>query len=454
MKYSSSHQHRFFPLFLLIPALYALSGAANAQQAVTLDRVVAIVDDGVVMLSELNEQMDMIEARLAQQPDTQVPPREVLLNQVLEHLIVQELQLQMAERAGVEVEPKELDDAIDEMRRNNNLSEEQFAEQLQHEGMTMEHLRDNVRKEILVNRVQRGVIGRRIKVTDHDVESFLNSKEGQFWTSPEYHLGHILIAVGSSAPEAEVAAAKQKADDIVAKLRAGADFAQMAITYSSGQNALNGGDLGWRKAEEMPELFASQLTNVAAGDIAGPFRSGAGFHILKVEEQRGGGERLVEQSKVRHILISPSEILTDEQARQKLIDLRQQVLDGKATFAELAKEYSEDIGSKQSGGDVGWSLPGQFVPEFEATIAKTTIGEISMPFRTQFGWHILTVEDRRKEDMSETVKHNQAMNLLYSRRFEEELPIWLQEIRDEAFVDIKLSNQISAGEDSSGSSQP
>ncbi|MEX1032837.1 MAG: peptidylprolyl isomerase [Cellvibrionaceae bacterium] len=423
-------------LAAVLLATTSLTGTATAE-TVVIDRVAAIVDEDVVMESELKTQLEAITARMRAQ-EAQPPPREVLEAQVLEHLIVQQLQLQIAKRASIRVEDTEIDQAIQQMQASNNMTEEQLMAELRREGLTPTELRANIRRELTITHVQRGVLNNRIKITEHDVDSFLASKEGQFWNAPDYRISHILIAASSSADESAINAAQQRARDLYEQLQAGADFSQLATTYSADQYALQGGDWGWRQPTELPELFAQQLAELKVGEVSEPFRSGAGFHLLKIDDQRGGEQALVEQTKTRHILLKPSAILSEAQAQQKLADIRNKVLAG-GDFAAYAKEHSDDIGSMLSGGDLGWSLPGQFVPEFERTMNQTAIGEVSEPFRSEHGWHILQVEDRRQQDMSERVKRNQARNLLRSRRFEEELPIWLQEIRDEAYVDVKLA---------------
>lgn len=419
--------------FALAAGLY--SGLATAE-TVTIDRVAVIVDDDVVMESELDAQVEAISARMQGQ-GAQLPPRDVLRAQVLEHLIVQQLQMQIAERADVSVEEAELNQALEQMRSSNNMTEAQFLAQLEQEGMSVGELRESIRREMIISRVQRGVLNNRIEITEHDVDSFLASKEGQFWNAPDYRIAHILLPTSGGADEAAVQAVEQRAQELYERLQAGEDFGQLATTYSAGQFALEGGDWGWRSPTELPELFAQQVAEMQVGDVSEPFRSGAGFHILTIKDQRGNEQALVEQTKVRHVLLKPSAILSDEEARQRLLKMRQDALDG-ADFGAFAKEHSDDIGSKLSGGDLGWSLPGQFVPEFEEAMARTDVGDISMPFRSEHGWHILQVEDRRQQDMSERVKRNQAKNMLRNRRFEEELPIWLQEIRDEAYVEVKL----------------
>lgn len=431
-------------LLTLIVAGAGLHTPPSYGDTITIDRVAAVVDNDVIMESELNSQLAAIIGRMSEQ-GVQLPPEDVLKAQVLEHLVVQQLQLQMARRAKVQVDDAEVDATIAQMRQANGLSEEAFYAGLAQEGMNIEDLRESIRREILISRVQRGVLNNRIDISEHDVDSFLASKEGQFWNAPDYHIGHILIPVSSNADPDAIKTAQERAEQIFERLEAGEDFAQLATLYSADQSALQGGDWGWRSPTELPELFAEQLATMKVGEVSEPFRSGAGFHLLQVKNQRGNEQALVEQTRARHILLRPTAILNEEQAQQKLLQFRSQAQsDDQAelgeTFAELAKAHSDDIGSKMSGGDLGWSLPGQFVPEFERVMNETPVGEISLPFRSQHGWHILMVEDRRVQDMSERVKRNQAHNLLRNRRFEEELPIWLQEIRDEAYVEVKLAD--------------
>lgn len=439
MKLSLSH---FRPLtgalLALIVAGASLHTAPSYGETITIDRVAAIVDNDVIMESELNAQLSTIVTRMSGQ-GVQLPPLDILRAQVLEHLVVQQLQLQMARRARVQVEPAEVDATIAQMLQGSGLSEEAFIAELAQEGLTIDELRESIRREILINRVQRGVLNSRISVSEHDVDSFLASKEGQFWNAPDFHIGHILIPVSSNADPEAIRSAQDRAEEIFQRIEAGEDFSQLATLYSADQSALQGGDWGWRSPTELPELFAEELAKMKVGEVSKPFRSGAGFHLLQIKNQRGNEQALVEQTHARHILLRPTAILSEEQARDRLREFRSRVESG-ASFAELAKAHSDDIGSKMSGGDLGWSLPGQFVPEFEQVMNDTAVGEISQPFRSQHGWHILMVEDRRVQDMSERVKRNQAHNLLRNRRFEEELPIWLQEIRDEAYVEVKLAD--------------
>lgn len=418
-------------------AATALLGASMFTQAQTiaLDKVIAVVDDDVVMASELNQRLVMLATQL-QASNTELPPQDVMQQQLLEHLIVESLQLQIGDRVGVSITDAELDQAIERMKKANNLDHEQFLAKLKQDRLSLNSVREQIRRDMIIEQVQRGSVNRRIRISEQEIDNFLKSKEGELFSSPDYNLGHIFIGLSSSAGKDEINQAQAKADDLYQKLQTGAEFRQMAVANSNGQNALKGGDLGWRKSAQMPELFADAIATLSKNELTEPLRSGAGFHILKLYDVRGGGEQIIEQAKVRHILIKPSTILSNEEAQQQLTDIRQQIIDGE-DFAEMAREHSEDVGSMLSGGDLGWSLPGKFVPAFEAAMDSADVGEISEPFRSQFGWHILQVEERRQEDMSDTVKRNQARNLLRGRRFEEERINWLREIRDEAYVDIK-----------------
>ena len=422
---------------LLGSVLLATSQLGLAQSnTVSLDRVVAIVDKDVVLESELNDRKASILERLKGQYQ-QLPPEDVLNKQILEQLIIERIELGMAERYEIKVDEEEIDQAIGRVLQKNQITLAQLEADLKNQGLTIDGLRNQMRNELTISHLQQGIVNSRIKITEQDINNFLSSSDGKFATSPDFHIGHILIAVSSSADADTIAAAEKQANEIYQKLQSGSDFSQMAISYSNDQAALQGGDIGWRKLAQLPELFGDQMAQLVEGQVSKPFRSGAGFHILKNIEQRGGGEQLVEQTHARHILIKTSEIMDDAQARQKLLDLKMRIDKGE-DFGKLAREHSEDTGSMLSGGDLGWSTPGMFVPEFETAMGNTAIGGITRPFKSQFGWHILQVIERRKEDMSDKMKRNQAANVLRSRRFDEEFQLWLTQIREEAYVEIKL----------------
>lgn len=420
---------------LLFSALLAFShGSAQAEPRL-LDKVVAVVNNGVIMQSEVDERLIQV-AQNARANKVNIPDLESLRAQVVDHLVNEHLQLDMAKRVGMRISDEHVNRAIEQIRQSNQLSQQQFLEQLKLDGLTIDVLREKLRRDITLQQIQQAMVQQRIHISPLEIENFLKSADAQFWISPEYHLGHILISLSQSASNEEVEAARTKADNMVKRIRAGANFAQIAITESDGPTALNGGDLGWRKTSDLPSLFTDLLATMEPGHVSEPARSPAGFHILTVYDKRGNEPQTEMQSRARHILIKPSAILTDDEAKAKLANIRKRILAGE-DFAQLAKEHSEDIASMLSGGDLGWSKPGMFVPEFERTMAAMEVGEISEPFRSQFGWHILQVQERKQEDITTEVLQDKAARILTSRRFEDELQLWLREIRDEAFVDIK-----------------
>jgi peptidyl-prolyl cis-trans isomerase SurA len=411
------------------------SALAAPLQQVKLDRVVAIVDEDVVLESELSERLQSIMARLKTQY-SQLPEEAVLRKQVLEQLIVERIEVGLAKRYEIKVEEEEINESIENVKQKNKWNQAQLEADLSRQGLTLQGLREQMHNEIVISHLQQGVINSRLKISPQEIDNFLASSDGKFATSPDYHIGHILISVTSSADQEAIATAEKKAQDIYQKLQAGADFAQLAIAHSNDQSALDGGDIGWRKLAQLPELFGNQVSALKVGQASAPFRSGAGFHILKNVEQRGGGAQLVEQTHARHILVKTSEIMDDNDARDKLLALKERLEKGE-DFAKLARENSEDPGSMLAGGDLGWATPGMFVPAFEEAMVSTEMGKITRPFKSQFGWHILQVLERRKEDMSDQMKRNQAQNVIKSRRFEEEFQLWLAQIREEAYVETK-----------------
>ena len=299
-------------------------------------------------------------------------------------------------------------------------------------------MREQVRHEMILMRVQQGQVMRRIRISPQELDNFLESEEGRFLTSPDVNLGQILLSVPTGAGSEQVEAIAARARELLDQAQTG-DFKQLAMSYSADQTALEGGDLGWRKLAQLPGVFIEAVEDLEIGAISAPIRSGAGYHLLKLYERRGGDEQLIEQHFARHILIAPNQIRNDESTVNQLEELRQKVANGE-NFAILAKEYSEDAGSALNGGELGWSTPGMFVPEFEQTMNTIAIDEISRPFRSQFGWHIMQVTERRQQDFSDDIMRNRAQNLLRQRKYEEELQVWLQEIRDEAFIEIKSDN--------------
>lgn len=419
---------------MVLYSLLSFNVAADYQR---LEAIVAVVDDDVVLASELMARLDTVRTSMIEN-NVQMPPSDALINQIMERLIIENIQLQEAEKRGVTVDDETLARAVSSFASNNNLSMEEFRQTLVADGTNYRQFREEIRSELIITRLQRAMINRRISISEQDVQALLNSPFYQQMFSDEYRVGHIMRTLADDGTDADAQAAFAEAEGFVQDLRDGAEFAQMAIAKSSASTALEGGDLGWRRAGELPTLFADAVIDMQVGDIVGPMASGATIHIIKLLDQRGAGTERMAQTNVSHILIRPSEIVTNEQAKTQAEAVYERFQAGE-DFAALAKEFSEDPGSALNGGALGWSTPDQFVPQFAQVMMAADIGEVSTPFESEFGWHLLLVEDRREQDMSDEARRDMAMDLLFRRRFEEERQEWLKEIRDEAFVELRLN---------------
>ena len=402
-----------------------------------LDRVVAVVDSGVVMESQLNQRVQDIIGRL-RSDGIELPPKEVLEEQILERLIIEEIQLQIGDQAGVKISDAELNRALSMIASENSMNLEQFKESLDANNDSYVKLRDQVRKELIIQRVQRGKVGANIEISEQEIENFLNSEEGRSKLAEQYNVQQILLSLSSSAPENEVNLVKEKGADLIERYKEGESFEKLAATYTSDQNALEGGSLGWRKSSELPSLFSNVVVKMKVGEISELIRSGAGFHIIRLSEKRGEVVKFEDQTLVRHILIQSSEIRSENQTKELINEIHQELIDGE-DFKQLARQHSEDPGSKMEGGELGWSSPDSFDPAFEAVMNSIDIGEMSKPFQSSFGWHILEVLDRRNEDISDDVRKNRAYSIIFNRKFEQELQRTLIELRSESYVDIKLN---------------
>ena len=426
-------------LALVMCALACLSVPETAlAQYQKLDGIVAVVDDDVVLASELLDRLDLVR-RSSEENGTRLPPNDILVSQIMERLILENLQRQEAERRGINIDDETLSRAVNQFAQNNNLTLDEFRQALIADGNNFRQFREDIREEMLVNRLQRALVSRRISITEQDVQGLLNSPYYKQLFSDEYRVGHIMITIDEKASEEAARQALEKAQSLVTNLREGAEFGPVAMAESSASSALEGGDMGWRKAGELPSLFAEPVMQMSVGEIAQPIVSGNSIHVIKLLEQRGAGVQKAKQTKVRHILVRPSEIRTPSEAEEIIRDLHQRLGSG-SDFIELATEYSEDPGSALNGGDLGWSTPDQFVGIFAEVMQSTDEGAFSEPFLSQFGWHVLLVEGLREQDMSDEARRNMALELLHSRRFEEERQEWLKELRDEAFVEIRLPN--------------
>ncbi len=421
---------------LLVAASLAVSLVmAPGLRAATelVDQVVAIVDDDIIMASELRERIEALKESLNSR-GMELPPEDTLIRETLDRLILESIQLQKGLRVGVRISDAQLNAAIQNIAAQNRMSQEDFIAALEQQGQSYPLMREQVRREMIIQRVQGGNVNQRIQITPKEVDNFLATEDGKKLTQSEYHLIHGLLAVAPDASPAEEAAARAHVEQVLKKIRGGQAFEDV-LRASSGKYRFSGGDLGWRKAEDLPSLFSDIAPTLPKGATSDPIRSPSGFHIIYMQDLRGG-EQIVAQTEVRHILVKPSEILTDEQAQELVASLRARAEAGE-DFSELAREFSEDIGSAQEGGELGWTSPGQMVPEFQTAMDATAVGEISEPVRTQFGWHILLVEGRREQDMTSEAVRQKAADFLHNRKYQEELDAWLQQIRDEAFVDIK-----------------
>jgi peptidyl-prolyl cis-trans isomerase SurA len=410
----------------------AASVLAQTQQ---LDRVVAIVDDDIILASEYQYRLQQVEDNLQRQ-NIQAPPREVVARQVLDRLILEHIQLRMGERAGVRISDEQLNEALTGMARQNGMTLEQFRAKIESEGNSYATIREQVRQEMILSRVQQGNVRSRVQVTDQEVEDYLASEEGQKKTAAVYHIGHVLLPLAKETTLEQEKAAMAFMEELRIRLARGDAFERFMRTPDKTPYPFTGGDLGWRLAGDLPSVFVETVPALEPGGVSAPVRSASGLHLVKLFEKRGGGQ-ITQQTKVRHILIKPSEVRSDDQARQLATSLRERIVRGE-DFANLAREFSEDIGSAREGGELGWTTPGQMVPEFEQVMNQTAAGETSEPFRSSFGWHVLQVEDRRTQDLSDEMRRNQARNIIYSQKYEDELNTWLQKIRDEAFVEIKI----------------
>ena len=409
---------------------FTIALSANAQ-VVPLDSVVAIVDEDIILSSEVRDRVQQIKAS-ATQRGMELPDDETLIQETLDRLILESIQLQLADRFGIRIPDAQLDQAMTRVAAQNRLTLEQFRDALTQSGQSYLQMREALRDELAIQRVQQGSVMRDINITEREIDNFMATEEGEAMIEPEYRVVQALVSVSRSDSQDERAAKENFVDGVLANILAGADFSEAVSVIEPYE--FRGGDLGWRKLRDIPSMFSQIVPSLKPGQT-GKVESSSGLHLVHLAEARGI-ERLVEQTNVRHILVKPNEVLDDEAAREFIASLKQRIESGE-DFAELAKEHSDDIGSAQEGGELGWTNPGQMVPEFETAMAGAEVGTLTEPVRSEFGWHILEVTGRRTENFAEKVRRNQVANFLRESKYEEELENWLREIREEAFVDIK-----------------
>ena len=422
------------PLSALILASSMLAANAFAAEQ-PLDRIAAIVDNDVVMFSQYQSRLKEVQQTINKR-GVDVPSEDILRQQVMERLIIDAIQLQMAERSGIRISDEELSESMATIAERNGLTQREFEQALAADGLSLSDAQEQIRQEMLISRVRQYRVAERIQVTDQEVQNFLASDLGKMQLAEEYELANILIPVPDGASSEELGQAEKTVATIVEQLEKGGDFAQLAIRYSASENALEGGEMGWRKAAQLPPPFDRMLATMAVGQITPPSRTAGGIIMLKLLDKRGGDVVYRDETHVRHILRKPSEMRSAEATRTLATRLYERLRSGE-DFAQLAKQFSEDPGSALNGGDLNWIDPNSLVPAFREEMARTAIGELSQPFESQFGWHVLQVLDRRSTDSSVQMREQQALNLLRNRKYDEELQTWLRQIRDEAYVEIK-----------------
>ncbi|EGR0188073.1 peptidylprolyl isomerase SurA [Vibrio cholerae] len=416
-------------LISVLSALTLFNAHAEPKQ---LDSVAVIVNSGVILQSDVDSALKTIKAN-AKQNKQPLPQETVLREQVLEKLIIDTLQQQEADRIGVKIDDNRLNEAIKEIAKNNQQTQDQLIASVAQEGLTYPEFREQVRKEMAASDARNALVRRRINILPAEVDTLAELLAQETDATVQYKISHIQLRVDDGQDKS---AAETLANKLVNDLKNGADFAQMAYAYSKGPKALQGGDWGWMRKEEMPTIFADQIKMQNKGSIIGPFRSGVGFHILKIDDVKGLETVAVTEVNARHILIKPTIILSDEGAQKQLNEFVQRIKNGEVTFAELAQQYSQDPGSAAQKGELGYQTPDLYVPEFKHQIETLPVGQISEPFKTVHGWHIVEVLDRREVDRTDSALKNKAYRILFNRKFNEEASAWLQELRASAFVEV------------------
>ena len=417
---------------LLISSFLSIKAEAAPE---LLDSVSVIVDQGVVLESQITELIAVVK-RNAMLNNQSLPSDRALRTQAIEKLIIDNLQTQMAERMGIQISDPQLEQTILNIAKGENMEIAQFREKVAQEGVSYDTYREEIRKELILGEVRRANVRRRVYITEQEINNLVTLIDEQGDEQAEYNLGHILIEFPPEPTDTDIEQAKTRANKVIELLNKGSDFAKIATASSGGSLALEGGDMGWMNINSMPTLFAEAVQKKSKDDLIGPIRSGAGFHILKGKDLRGIEKIEIAEVNARHILITPSVILSDEKAEKMLKEFRGQILAGEADFAALAKEHSADSGSALKGGELGWADPNIYVPEFIATLNKLEVDEISDPVRSQYGWHLMQLTGKRLGDATQKRKEEKAYQLLFQRKFSEESEVWLREIRASAYIEV------------------
>jgi len=412
---------------------------ATSARIELLDRIVAVVNKEVITQYDLEERIGRVQREL-QRRGTGIIDRSEIEHQVLDRLVMERVQLQFARETGMRVDDLELDRTVNRVAEGNKLSLSEFRQTLERDAIPFDKFREDLRNEILLNRLREREVTSKITVSEGEIDNLMLEQSERKEIGTEYNIAHILIRVPEQATPDQVQARRARAEEAVKRLRDGADFAQLAATYSDAGDALQGGLIGWRSTQRLPELFVEAVSSLKPGDVSGVFRSPAGFHVIKLLEMRGAGApQLVEQAHVRHILVRTNELVSEDEAKRKLVALRERVVHG-VDFAELARLNSDD-GSASRGGDLGWVYPGDTVPEFERAFMDLKPMEVSQPVKTPFGWHIIQVLERRTADMSSDRKRIEARKAILDRKGDEAFQEWLRQLRDRAYVELRLEER-------------
>lgn len=436
-------------LLLLVVALALGANVACAQgerpasatpaRSALVDRIAAVVNKDVITQYELSERVDRVLRDLSRR-GTSSPDRREIEKQVLDRLVTEKVQLQLAKETGLRVEDLDLDRTINRVAEGNKLSLTEFRKMLERDGIRFDKFREELRDEILISRLREREVNGKITVSEGEIDNFLAEQSQKKGAATEYNVAHILVRVPEQASPEQLEARRARAEEALRRIHGGIDFAQVAATYSDAPDALQGGVIGWRNQDRLPDLFVAALSKLKPGQVSDILRSPAGFHVLKLVDARGaGGPLLVEQAHVRHILVRTNELVSEEEAKRKLLQLRERIVNG-ASFAELARLNSDDS-SASRGGDLGWVYPGDTVPEFERAFAELKPMEVSQPVKTPFGWHLIQLIERRTADMSSDRQRNEARKVLLERKSDEAYQEWLRQLRDRAYVELRLDER-------------
>ncbi|MEX2353759.1 MAG: peptidylprolyl isomerase [Gammaproteobacteria bacterium] len=427
---------RYFILFKIITILSGITFLPQAYAAQPVDRIVAIVEEDIILRSELDERVRTISSQIREQGNP-LPPLSVLEKQVLDRLVLSKLQIQMAENTGIRVDDETLNRTVSGIAAENQLNLTQFRQILEEDGYSYDSFREDIRNEILLARLRQRQVDNRIVVTDREVDDFLMNMQHQGGLQQEFQISHILLSLPESPSSEDVEKTRSIGERILTDLEAGGDIAGIATKYSSDEQIIETSDLGWRKYSQVPTLFVDFITEMDEGDYSELIRSPSGYHIIQLRGVREGEEIVVTQTHARHILIKPSEIMSESDVINRLRSLKNRIESGD-DFGDLARGNSEDLVSAAAGGDLGWTSPGDMVPEFENEMSELAINEISEPFQTQYGYHIVQVLDRRQHDSTHDTRRARAREAIYQRKLEEERETWAQQMLNEAYVEYRL----------------